>query len=84
MKTPQTLEEIRNILTTENRKTWFDVGVAMFNQGCAMPECPKWARKKVMDEMMEFGWCAASSLSRANQHSHPPIDNQQPKTENRE
>jgi len=75
MKTPKTLDEIRNLLTTKNRKLWFDVGVAMFNNGDTEPEGPIWGRRKVRDEMMQFGWCAACSIAQKAQ---------QPRTENRE
>lgn len=62
MKT-RSLDEYRNVLHTEDRKTWFDIGVEMFKQGEPEPQGPKWSRKKVRDQMIEYGWNAASACS---------------------
>jgi hypothetical protein len=63
----KTLSEYRDILTTDDRKVWFDLGVLMFEQGMPKPEWQSywkrksWSQKRVRDEMLEYGWNAAAA-----------------------
>jgi len=65
MNTPQlkirtTLEEFRKVLHTADRKSWFDLGVFLFNRGDARPEMPPYQRRlRVRDEILAYGWDSA-------------------------